>query len=144
MLNRLGISALVAASISFSYVPAFAESKGTIAYLLPDSGGPFYPDAGKILKEFLQQEGYDLTILDSNNKSDVQLNQIDNVINLKPKAIIVAAVDFDAVVPGVEKAKAAGIPTIAFDRQIKGTTVGLTSPGPLRSARSPPISRLTC
>jgi ribose transport system substrate-binding protein len=127
MLNRLGISALVAASISFSYVPAFAESKGTIAYLLPDSGGPFYPDAGKILKEFLQQEGYDLTILDSNNKSDVQLNQIDNVINLKPKAIIVAAVDFDAVVPGVEKAKAAGIPTIAFDRQIKGTTVGLTS-----------------
>jgi ribose transport system substrate-binding protein len=127
MLNRLGISALVAASISFSTVPAFAESKGTIAYLLPDSGGPFYPDAGKILKEFLQQEGYDLTILDSNNKSDVQLNQIDNVINLKPKAIIVAAVDFDAVVPGVEKAKAAGIPTIAFDRQIKGTTVGLTS-----------------
>jgi ABC-type sugar transport system substrate-binding protein len=56
MLNRLGISALVAASISFSSVPAFAESKGTIAYLLPDSGGPFYPDAGKILKEFLQQE----------------------------------------------------------------------------------------
>ena len=64
MLNRSGISALVAASISFSYVPAFAESKGTIAYLLPDSGGPFYPDAGKILKEFLQQEGYDLTILE--------------------------------------------------------------------------------
>ena len=50
--------------ISFSYVTAFAETKGTIAYLLPDSGGPFYPDAGKILKEFLQQEGYDLTILD--------------------------------------------------------------------------------
>ena len=48
MLNRLGISALIAVSISSSYAPAFAESEGTIAYLLPDSGGPFYPDAGKI------------------------------------------------------------------------------------------------
>ena len=106
---------------------AHAESKGKIYYFIPDSGGPFYPDSAKVLEQFLGQEGYEVTTLDATNKSDLQLNQIDNVINLKPKAIIIAAVDFDAVVPGIEKARAAGIPALSFDRQIKGTKLGLTS-----------------
>ena len=127
MLRGLAICATVALSTINFAVPAHAETKGKIYYLLPDSGGPFYPDAGKLFAQFLGQEGYEVTTLDATNKSDVQLNQIDNVINLKPKAIIVAAVDFDAVVPGIERAVAAGIPAIAFDRQIKGTKLSLTS-----------------
>ena len=49
------------------------------------------------------------------------------MINLKPKAIILAAVDFDAIKPGIEKARAAGIPVMIFDRQITSTPTDLTS-----------------
>lgn len=107
--------------------PAAAESKGKVYFLIPDSGGPFYPTSAKVEASFLQQIGYELITLDATNKSDLQLNQVDNVINLRPKAIIVAAVDYDAIVPGIEKAKAAGIPVIAFDREIKSTKLDFTS-----------------
>ena len=36
-----------------------------------------------------------------------------------PDAIIMNAVDFDAIVPGVEEARAAGIPVLNYDRQIR-------------------------
>ncbi len=49
------------------------------------------------------------------------------MIELKPDAIIMNAVDFDAIVPGVEEAKAAGIPVLNYDRQIRSTEFALTS-----------------
>jgi ribose transport system substrate-binding protein len=127
MFKRLALCAALSVLIVNGSASVHAETKGKIYYFIPDSGGPFYPDSAKVLEQFLGQEGYEVTTLDATNKSDLQLNQIDNVINLKPKAIIVAAVDFDAVVPGIEKAVAAGIPAISFDRQIKGAKLGLTS-----------------
>jgi ribose transport system substrate-binding protein len=120
--GALALNLLVGAAI-----PSLAATKGKIVYLIPDSGGPFYPDSAKVLQKMLGDDGYEISVLDATNKSDLQLNQIDNVINLKPKAIIVAAVDFDAIVPGIERAKAAGIPVIAYDRQIKSTKLDLTS-----------------
>ena len=40
---------------------------------------------------------------------------------------MLAAVDFDAMKPGIEKARAAGIPVMIFDRQITSTQTDLTS-----------------
>ncbi|GLS36691.1 sugar ABC transporter substrate-binding protein [Mesorhizobium tianshanense] len=95
--------------------------------MIPDSGSLFYTQAGKVSQPLLEQLGYTLDVLDAGNKAELQLNQIDNVINLAPKAIIIAAVDFDALVPGIEKARAAGIKVIAFDRPITNTPVDFTS-----------------
>ena len=49
------------------------------------------------------------------------------MINLKPAAVILAAVDFDAAKPGIEKMRAAGIPVMIFDRQIISTPSDFTS-----------------
>ena len=49
------------------------------------------------------------------------------MINLKPKAVILAAVDFDAAKGGIEKMRAAGIPVMIFDRQIVSTPSDFTS-----------------
>ena len=67
--------------------------------------------------------GYKVTSLDAQNRADLQLNQLEDVINTKPDAIIMNAVDFDAIVPGIEKARAAGIKVLNFDRQIRSTPV---------------------
>lgn len=128
-ISRRGMGGLVIGGALVGLAPrrVFAADKGKIYFLIPDGGGVFYPTSAKVEASFLQQLGYELTTLDATNKSDLQLNQMDNVINLNPKAIIVAAVDYDAIVPGVEKAKAAGIPVIAFDREIKSTQLDFTS-----------------
>jgi ribose transport system substrate-binding protein len=71
--------------------------------------------------------GYEVTSLDAQNRADLQLNQLEDAINTKPDAIIMNAVDFDAIVPGIEKARAAGIKVLNFDRQIRSTQFDLTS-----------------
>ena len=71
--------------------------------------------------------GYEVTSLDAQNRADLQLNQIEDLINTKPDAIIMNAVDFDAIVPGIEKARAAGIKVLNFDRLIRSTPFELTS-----------------
>ena len=71
--------------------------------------------------------GYEVVSLDGQNRTDLQLSQIDDVIQLKPAAVILAAVDFDAAKTGIEKMRAAGIPVMIFDRQITSTPSDLTS-----------------
>ncbi|TJW42371.1 MAG: sugar ABC transporter substrate-binding protein, partial [Mesorhizobium sp.] len=61
------------------------------------------------------------------NKTDAQQSQMNDVIALKPSAIILAAVDFNALKPSIEAARAAGIPVVEFDRQITSTPSDFTS-----------------
>ena len=106
---------------------AFAQSKGKVFYLVPTLLDEFQTASVDSFKFTVESLGYEFQSLDGQNRADVQLNQLDDVINLKPKAIIMAAVDFNSVIPGIEKARAAGIPVIQFDRQITATESDLTS-----------------
>jgi ribose transport system substrate-binding protein len=71
--------------------------------------------------------GYDVVTLNADNKTDLQQSQMNDTILLKPAAIVLAAVDFNALKPSIEKARAAGIPVMQFDRQITATQSDFTS-----------------
>ena len=103
------------------------ESKGKIYYLVPTLLDEFQTGSIDAITKFMKDVGYEVVSLDGQNQSTTQLNQIDDVINLKPKAVILAAVDFDAAKAGIEKMRAAGIPVMIFDRQITSTPTDLTS-----------------
>ncbi|WP_100081764.1 sugar ABC transporter substrate-binding protein, partial [Pleomorphomonas carboxyditropha] len=51
---------------------------------------------------------------DANLDISKQLDQIDNFITQKVNAIIAVPVDYDGIVPGIEKANAAGVPVITL------------------------------
>ncbi|SOE97354.1 monosaccharide ABC transporter substrate-binding protein, CUT2 family [Burkholderia sp. D7] len=57
---------------------------------------------------------------DANGDVSRQLDQIDNFIAQKVNAIIVVPVDYQGIVPGVERANKAGIPVIALGIQSAG------------------------
>jgi ribose transport system substrate-binding protein len=107
--------------------PANAADKGKIYYLVPTLLDEFQTESVKAITKFNADVGYETVSLNADNKTDVQQSQMDDVIALKPKAIILAAVDFNALKPGIEKARAAGIPVMIFDRQITSTKTDLTS-----------------
>lgn len=107
--------------------PAFAQSKGKVYYLVPTLLDEFQTGSVSALEMFLKQVGYEMQTLNADNKTDVQQSQMNDVIALKPTAIILAAVDFNALVPSIEAARAAGIPVIQFDRQITSTMSDFTS-----------------
>ncbi|WP_168878968.1 sugar ABC transporter substrate-binding protein [Rhizobium sp. P28RR-XV] len=62
----------------------------------------------------------DIKFADANNDASKQLDQIDNFIAQKVNAIVVVPVDYQGIVPGVEKANAAGIPVVALGIQSAG------------------------
>ncbi|PIO96141.1 sugar ABC transporter substrate-binding protein, partial [Pleomorphomonas carboxyditropha] len=57
---------------------------------------------------------------DANLDISKQLDQIDNFVTQKVNAILVVPVDFEGIVPGIEKANAAGIPVIALGIKAAG------------------------
>jgi len=120
------LGALAIAAVAF-VSPAFAESKGKIYYMVPTLLDEFQTESVKALEKFLGDVGYEAVTLNADNKTDLQQSQMNDVINLKPKAIILAAVDFNALVPSMEKARAAGIPVMIFDRQITSSPSDFTS-----------------
>ena len=107
--------------------PAFAQSKGTVYYLVPTLLDEFQTGSVSALEMFLKQVGYEMKTLNADNKTDAQQSQMNDVIALKPAAIILAAVDFNALKPSIEAARAAGIPVVEFDRQITSTPSDFTS-----------------
>lgn len=122
-----GFSAVVALSLGMTAQTAFADHKGMVFYLVPTVLDEFQTASIDAFKFTVESLHYGFRALDGQNRADVQLNQLDDVLNLDPKAIIMAAVDFSSVIPGIERARAAGIPVIQFDRQITATESDLTS-----------------
>lgn len=105
-----------------------SKVKGTVYYLSPNQFDEFQTTASKLIGGYVAEEGYKYEELVAGNEDvTLQLNQLDNVIALKPEAIILQPVDSVAIVDGVEKARAAGIPVISFERTISETKVDFSS-----------------
>jgi ribose transport system substrate-binding protein len=100
--------------------------RGTVYYLAPTLLDEFQTASVSTIEAAVGELGYRVRTLDGQNRSDVQLNQLDDVLLLDPKAVILAAVDYDAAIPGIEKVRAAGVPVIAYDRMVTGTRLDLT------------------
>jgi ribose transport system substrate-binding protein len=116
-----------AALAAACWQPAAAQQQGTIYYMIPTLLDEFQTESQKAIEGVFGEMGYEVVSLDAQNRPDLQLNQLEDVIELKPDAIIMNAVDFDAIVPGIEQAQAAGIPVLNYDRQIRSTEFALTS-----------------
>ncbi|HKQ94012.1 MAG TPA: sugar ABC transporter substrate-binding protein [Aestuariivirgaceae bacterium] len=125
VLNMIMGAAALAALAFLS--PAHAQSKGQIYYMVPTLLDEFQTESVSAIEKFLRDVGYEPVTLNADNKTDLQQSQMNDVINLKPKAIVLAAVDFNALKPSIEKARAAGIPVMIFDRQITATPSDFTS-----------------
>ena len=106
---------------------AMAQDKGTIYYLAPTLFDEFQVETKNMVELLFAELGYKVVTLDAQQRADLQNSQMDDTILQKPKAIILAAVDFDAISPGIEKAHAADIPIMVYDRQIKNRPVEFTS-----------------
>ncbi len=107
---------------------AVAQDKGLVIYLSPNQFDEFQTTASMLLRQYVEAAGYEHREMVAGNEDiSLQLNHLDNALTQNPKAIIVAAVDGTAIVAGVEKAREAGIPVIAFDRIISETEVDFTS-----------------
>lgn len=107
-------------------VPA-TTSKGVVYYLAPELSDEFQVGVNKMMLADGTQMGYTVRELNGGNAAATQVNQMDDAINQKPLAIVLAAVDASSITGEVQKARAAGIPVLVFDRFIQDTPVDFSS-----------------
>ena len=77
----------------------------------------------KAIKDQLTKLGGSYISADAAGSPEKQLADIDGLIAKGAKALIILAMDKDAIVPALAKAKARGIPVVAYDRLIESPEV---------------------
>lgn len=76
---------------------------------------------GAYLKEQFEALGYKVELTYSDNKSDQQVNDIQNLIADKVNLLVIVAIDGESLSTVLKDAKDQNIPVIAYDRLIRNT-----------------------
>ena len=103
--------------------PAMGGTLGLSEFFLKDLG---QQEIKKAFESAATAAGFTTTTTDANGAAQQQLADVENLINLGVKAIVINPVDSAAIVPAVEKANTAGIPVFTIDRVPTGGQVALT------------------
>ncbi|WP_165227435.1 sugar ABC transporter substrate-binding protein [Aquisphaera insulae] len=101
--------------------PSAASAR--IGAVLPMFSHPFFLAQKKGLEDKAKELGLEIDVRDGQDDDVKQIGQVETLINLGCKALILCPRDEDALVPAVEAANRAGVPVIALNRRINGGTV---------------------
>jgi len=122
--SALGIAALAAALVSAT-PDVFADGE-KLAVFTKNNTNPFFQAVRLGAESAAKQMNASLTQFVPTKPDSIpeQMSQMEDVIVKKPDAIVFVPVDYKAMVPGVEKLNAAGIPLVnVVDRSAGGKFV---------------------
>jgi D-xylose transport system substrate-binding protein len=77
----------------------------------------------KAIKDQLAKLGGSYVSADANGSAEKQIADVEGLINKGAKVLVILAYDKDAIAPAIAKAKARGIPVVAYDRLIESPEV---------------------
>jgi D-xylose transport system substrate-binding protein len=129
--NRISIiifTLLIIAAMLAACAPAAAPAASTsgkikIGLSFSDFATERWPVENAQMTQLLQKDGYEVISQEADHDVKLQSDQIDNMVAEGVKGLIVIAEDGDAAVTPVEKAVAAGVPVISYDRLIKTSKI---------------------
>ena len=111
--------------VLFSFTLFFASSAlaNMMCVITPAHDNPFFKAEADIAEETGKALGYDVLSLDHGDDAKVQDEHFDVCISKGAKFIIVDNAGADASIAAFQKAKNAGIPVYAIDREINATGI---------------------
>ena len=127
MKKKLVLAMAATMAITSCAVPVFADDAaaegGKIGISMPTQSLERWNRDGSYLEEQFKAAGYDVELTYSDNETDRQVNDIQNLISDGVNLLVVAAIDGEALNTVMDEAADAGIPVIAYDRLIKSDAV---------------------
>jgi len=103
--------------------PAASSGKIKIGISFSDFATERWAIENQIMTVQLQKDGYQVISQEADHDVKLQSDQIDNMVAQGVKGLIVIAEDGDAAVTPVEKAVAAGVKVVSYDRLIKSSKI---------------------
>jgi D-xylose transport system substrate-binding protein len=110
---------LVASLVGCAPKAATTTGKTKIGLSFSDYATERWPVESAQMTQLLQKMGYEVIAQEADHDVKLQSDQIDNMVSQGVKGLIVIAEDGAAAVTPVDKAAAAGVPVISYDRLIK-------------------------
>ena len=126
MKRKVAMAMVAAMAVGSLAVPVMAEdgaAGGKIGISMPTQSLERWNRDGSYLEEQFKAAGYDVELTYSDNETDRQVNDIQNLISDGVDLLVVAAIDGEALNTVMDEAKDAGIPVISYDRLIKSDAV---------------------
>jgi len=110
---------LVASLVGCGPKAATTTGKIKVGLSFSDYATERWPIEAAQMTQLLQKKGYEVIVQEADHDVKLQSDQIDNMVSQGVKGLIVIAEDGDAAVTPVDKAVAAGVKVISYDRLIK-------------------------
>lgn len=121
------VTLVLTVALIISVIPAvFAQSKGTIAIIMPPHDNPFFKAEADGAEAKAKELGYDVWSQQHGDDPNKQMELFDAAIAKGVVAIILDNAGADATVAAVKKAKDAGIPSFLIDREITEAGVAVS------------------
>jgi putative multiple sugar transport system substrate-binding protein len=95
--------------------------RGTIGLAMPNKTSPRWISDGENMQKQFKLLGYDSDLQYGNDDPPTQVAQIEAMVAKGDKVLVIAAVDGNSLTAVLQKAGAAHIPVIAYDRLIRDT-----------------------
>ena len=119
MKRKVAMAMVAAMAVGSLTVPVMAEdgaAGGKIGISMPTQSLERWNRDGSYLEEQFKAAGYDVELTYSDNETDRQVNDIQNLISDGVNLLVVAAIDGEALNTVMDEAADAGIPVISYDR----------------------------
>lgn len=119
MIKKIFIGALLLIAIAIAGCSDEASSDRVIAVSFPNTTSSWQRN-GDSIKRFLEEDNFIVEMQFAGSPAE-QNSQIAELLETKPKCLVIGALDGEGLVDVLEKAKEYEVPVIAFDRIIKNT-----------------------
>ena len=126
MKRKVAMAMVAAMAVGSFAVPVMAEdgaAGGKIGISMPTQSLERWNRDGSYLQKQFEDAGYEVELTYSDNETDRQVNDIQNLISDGVNLLVVAAIDGEALNTVMDEAADAGIPVISYDRLIKSDAV---------------------
>lgn len=108
---------------AFSIGAGTAHAAGKIALVVSTLNNPFFVSMKQGAQAEAKKLGYQLIVLDSQNDSAKELNNVEDVLHQGIKVLLLNPADSDAAKASVTAANKKGVPVITLDRSANGGDV---------------------
>ncbi|MFA6507657.1 MAG: multiple monosaccharide ABC transporter substrate-binding protein [Treponemataceae bacterium] len=122
-MNRLvkfGVLALVA-TVAFGGCAKKEPTKKIVGIAMPTQSSQRWIQDGGNMKKILEESGYKVDLQYAEDNIDAQVAQLENMITKGANCLVIASIDGESLTNVLDKAAAAKIPVIAYDRLIRNS-----------------------
>ena len=119
---RRSISLFLSFLLVLTFLPVSVRAEtALVGVCMPNRTTQRWNQDGEHIKTALEEAGMTVELQYAEDNADLQVAQIEQMLEARCALLIIASVDGDALKPALEKAKAAGVSVIAYDRPILNT-----------------------